>query len=99
MKTYSNRMWRRKIAAQLNKKNFCKKESSYTKTLFSCQRDNLTTRMFAKFDPHNLPELIRCGPMKLGRCYPADVLDMDPYEEIKSYIGPVLLVHGTKDKL
>jgi len=55
--------------------------------------------MFAKFDPNQIPELIHCGPMKLGRCYPADVIHMDPFEEIKSYTGPVLLVHGTKDNI
>jgi len=55
--------------------------------------------MFAKFDPKNIPERINCGPMKLGRCYPADVIDMDPIEEIKAYHGPVLIVHGTKDSI
>ena len=55
--------------------------------------------MFAKFDPDNIPELINCGPMKLGRCYPADVIHMDPYDEISPYRGPVLIVHGTKDKI
>ncbi len=55
--------------------------------------------MFAHFDPANLPEVIPCGPMKLGRCYPADVLAMDPYQEIVAYPGRVLLVHGTKDTL
>ena len=55
--------------------------------------------MFARFDPANLPEVIPCGPMKLGRCYPADVLEMDPFEEIKPYRGSVLLIHGTKDTL
>jgi len=53
--------------------------------------------MFARFDPKNIPERLNCGPMKLGRCYVADVIDMDPYEQIKSYRGPVLIVHGTKD--
>lgn len=53
--------------------------------------------MFAKFDPENIPEVINCGPMKLGRCYPADVIGMDPNAEIKGYTGPVLIVHGTKD--
>lgn len=38
-----------------------------------------------------------CGPMKLGRCYPADVIDMDPIGEIKAYPGPVLIIHGTRD--
>ena len=55
--------------------------------------------MFAKFDPKNIPERINCGLMKLGRCYVADVIDMDPYEEIKGYHGPVLIVHGTMDSI
>jgi len=55
--------------------------------------------MFAKFDPKNIPERLNCGPMKLGRCYVADVIDMDPYAEIKPYQGPVLIVHGTKDSI
>lgn len=55
--------------------------------------------MFAKFDPNNLPEKFRCGPMKLGRCYPADVIGMDPFREIAGYSGPVLILHGTKDKI
>ena len=55
--------------------------------------------MFARFNPKNIPERINCGPMKLGRCYPADVIDMDPIEEIKPYHGPILIVHGTDDKI
>lgn len=55
--------------------------------------------MFAKFDPKNIPEQINCGPMKLGRCYVADVIGIDPYKEIQSYHGPVLIVHGTKDRI
>ena len=55
--------------------------------------------MFARFDPINIPDKINCGPMKLGRCYPADVINIDPITEIKSYEGPVLIVHGTKDRI
>jgi len=55
--------------------------------------------MFAKFDPKNLPETINCGPMLLGKCYPADVMDMDPIAEIAAYAGPVLIIHGTKDRI
>ena len=55
--------------------------------------------MFAKFDPKNIPEIINCGPMKLGRCYVADVINVDPYEIISGYTGEVLLVHGDKDKI
>ncbi len=55
--------------------------------------------MFSKFDPNSLPETINCGPMKLGKCYVSDVLKMDPYEEIEGYLGEVLIVHGTDDKI
>lgn len=55
--------------------------------------------MFAKFDPENIPERVNCGPMKLGRCYVADVIGMDPYEEIAPYKGKVLIIHGSADTL
>lgn len=55
--------------------------------------------MMAKFDPNNIPEHLKCGPMKLGRCYVADVIGMDSFEEIKDYPGEVLIVHGTKDQI
>lgn len=55
--------------------------------------------MMAKFDPNNVPELLNCGPMKLGKCYPTAVMQMDPFEEIKSYSGCVCIVHGTNDKI
>ncbi|MCD7883647.1 MAG: DUF3237 family protein [Lachnospiraceae bacterium] len=55
--------------------------------------------MFAKFDPQNIPEVIHCGPMKLGKEYAQSVLDVDAVEAICSYDGPVLIVHGTKDEI
>lgn len=55
--------------------------------------------MWAKFDPQNIPEIVKCGPMKLGRCYVADVINMNPFHEIKGYEGDVLIVHGTADKI
>ena len=54
--------------------------------------------MFAKFDPQNVPETFWCGPMKLGRRYVTDVIDMDPYEIIHQYSGKVLIIHGNQDK-
>lgn len=54
--------------------------------------------MFAKFDPQNVPETFWCGPMKLGRRYVTDVIDMDPYEIIHQYTGKVLIIHGNQDK-
>ena len=53
--------------------------------------------MFARFDPNNIPEIIDCGPMKLGRHYAAEMLDLEPYKDIAGYTGPVLIVHGTAD--
>lgn len=55
--------------------------------------------MMAKFDPADIPEIVNCGPMKLGRCYVTDVIKMNPYEEIKDYPGDVLIVHGTEDDI
>lgn len=55
--------------------------------------------MFAQFDPCNVPERLNCGPMRLGRRYVTDVLDMDPFVEIIPYPGPVLIVHGTDDNI
>lgn len=55
--------------------------------------------MFAKFDPDNIPEIVKCGPMKLGKCYVEDVIRMNPYQEISGYVGDVLIVHGTKDTI
>ena len=55
--------------------------------------------MWAKFDPQNIPEIVKCGPMKLGCCYVSDAVNMDPFTEIKGYAGDVLIVHGTADKI
>lgn len=54
--------------------------------------------MFAKFDPQNVPETFWCGPMRLGRQYVTDVIEMDPYEIIHQYTGKVLIIHGNQDK-
>lgn len=53
----------------------------------------------AKFDPQNIPETMRCGPMKLGRAYAASVLELDPLAVIPKYRGDVLIVHGNADEL
>ena len=54
---------------------------------------------WAKIDPNNVPETFWCFPMKLGRRYATDIMDMDPYEIIGGYKGPVLILHGTADKV
>ena len=55
--------------------------------------------ILAKYDPKNVPNILRCGPMKLGRCYPMDVMNMNVFEEISSYNGKVCIVHGTADNI
>ena len=55
--------------------------------------------MLARFDPSCIPETFRCGPMKLGRCYAADVMDMDLPEALMPYGGDVLLLHGERDRI
>jgi pimeloyl-ACP methyl ester carboxylesterase len=54
----------------------------------------------ARFDPADPPEFIRCwGIMKLGREYLISTQALDIYGTASSYAGPVLLIHGTKDKI
>lgn len=55
--------------------------------------------LFAKFDPNDIPPVISLFPMKLRDIYAKAVLDMNIYDEIRGYDGPVLLIHGTKDKI
>lgn len=55
--------------------------------------------MFFKFDPNNIPAVIGRFPMKLGGDYARTVIGMNPYEELKGYMGSVLLLHGTADKI
>lgn len=51
------------------------------------------------FDPNNMPEILSKFPMKIGRNYASVMLSVDPYQEIGGYKGPVLIVHGTDDKI
>lgn len=53
----------------------------------------------AKFDPNHVPEQFRALFVHLGSKYVLDVKDMEPFREICGYRRPVLIVHGTKDKL
>lgn len=53
----------------------------------------------AKFDPNNIPDKLNCGPMKLGKQYVTDVIDMDVFQSLDGYTGNVLLIHGDADTL
>ena len=53
----------------------------------------------AKFDPAHVPDQFRALFVKLSSKYVLDVIGMDPYREVCRFQKPVLIVHGTKDKL
>lgn len=55
--------------------------------------------MFYSFDPDNIPDILGKHPMKLGGEYAKSVIHLDPFEAMKGYEGPVLLLHGTKDPI
>jgi len=55
--------------------------------------------ILAKFDPQNVPKILFCGPIILGSQYVTDALELDPYEQINKYRGPVFLVHGDADHI
>lgn len=53
----------------------------------------------AKFDPNNVPNSKRVIIIKIGKRYILDALSLDPYKEICTYKKPVLIIHGTDDKM
>lgn len=54
----------------------------------------------AEFDPKDPPEYVRCwGIMKLGREYLLLTQELDIYGTAAKYIGPVLLLHGSRDSI
>lgn len=55
--------------------------------------------MFAHFDPKKIPDTILYFPMRLGRDYAKSVIKTDVYKEIGGFDGPVMLIHGTADKI
>ncbi len=55
--------------------------------------------MFFHFDSANIPDTITGGPLTLGGDYARAVVDMDAFEAIRSYGGPVLLIHGDQDRI
>lgn len=55
--------------------------------------------IFYRFDPENIPDILGSRPMILGGDFARTMLDIDIYQEIDGYDGPVLLLHGVKDKI
>lgn len=53
-----------------------------------------------KIDPVDLPDsFMVMGYVRLGSRYVTDARSLDPWREICSYKGPVLLLHGTADSM
>lgn len=55
--------------------------------------------LWMSFDPDNVPEEMRSGPMQIGKQYATDVMDMDTLPTITRYTGKVLILHGDRDTL
>jgi len=55
--------------------------------------------MFYTFDPDNIPDLLGRFPMKLSGDYARTVINLDIYQAITGYKGPVLYLHGDKDDI
>ncbi len=55
--------------------------------------------LWMRFDPNNVPEEMRSGPMRIGRQYVTDVMDMYTLPTITRYTGKVLILHGDRDTL
>ena len=55
--------------------------------------------LWMSFDPDNVPEEMRSGPMRIGRRYATDEMDIDTLPTITRYTGKVLILHGDRDTL
>lgn len=55
--------------------------------------------MYGVFDPHDIPDVIPCGTVKLGRRYVDDVINMNAFDEIKGYFHDVLIIQGDQDEV
>ena len=54
----------------------------------------------AEFDPADPPEFIRCfALMKVGKEYILQTQQLDIYGTAGAYDGPVIIIHGSDDKL
>ena len=102
----NSRRWKELRVEMLRREPLCQecKREGYVRSSVDCHHirpisSAMTVQEMERlcFDPNNIPEIIDCGPMKLGRHYAAEMLDLEPYKDIAGYTGPVLIVHGTAD--
>ena len=52
-----------------------------------------------KFDPENVPPTFKAVFVELGAKYALEAQKLDPFKEICAYHKPVLICHGTKDRV
>lgn len=55
--------------------------------------------LYKKINKSAIPQFVRIGPVKLGKCYFSDALNINPYSFLSLYKGKVLIVHGNLDKI
>ena len=53
----------------------------------------------ADYEVKNVPEIIDCGNIVLGKVMHDTVVAMDPYLELAAYKGPVLILQGLEDNV
>lgn len=51
------------------------------------------------FDPANIPDHIGTSPKRVSGKFASSVMDMNIYDILPAYQGPVLIVHGTEDQI
>ena len=61
---------------------------------------NKGQNMDLKYDPENVPDVMKVGKiMTIGKRYVTDAQKQKPFDVMEGYQGPVLIIHGTKDKI
>ena len=51
------------------------------------------------FDPEHVPQTFRAMFVNLGAKFAIDAQQLDPFKEIRTYSKPVLICHGTADRV
>ncbi len=53
----------------------------------------------ARYDAADVPEEINCAKTVISRKFHEDVCGMDAFLELSKYKGPVLIIHGSRDRI
>lgn len=55
--------------------------------------------LMMKFDPKHIRETFKSKPLKFSPAYPESAINIKIYEELKKIDIPMLIIHGTEDKI